>query len=71
MKFFLKNILLLPSESLFIDDIEINVRAAEEVGMKGLVTYGSEEISKELAAVSGELVESPFNSPSVGVGTGS
>jgi epoxide hydrolase-like predicted phosphatase len=43
--------LLTPEESLFIDDIEINVRAAEGLGMKGLVTYGSEEISKELAAV--------------------
>ncbi len=43
--------LLTPEESLFIDDIEINVRAAEASGMKGLVTYGSEEISKELAAV--------------------
>jgi epoxide hydrolase-like predicted phosphatase len=43
--------LLIPEESLFIDDIEINVRAAEGLGMKGLVTYGSEEISKELAAV--------------------
>ena len=42
---------LTPEESLFIDDIEINVRAAEALGMKGLVTYGSEEISKELAAV--------------------
>ena len=43
--------LLTPEESLFIDDVEINVRAAEGLGMKGLVTYGSEEISKELAAV--------------------
>jgi epoxide hydrolase-like predicted phosphatase len=42
---------LAPEESLFIDDIEINVRAAEATGMKGLVTYGSEEISKELTAV--------------------
>lgn len=39
---------LLPEESLFIDDIEINVRAAEKTGMKGLITFGSEEISKEL-----------------------
>ncbi len=45
----LENYSLIPEESLFIDDIEINVRAAEESGMKGLVTYGSEEISKELA----------------------
>ena len=38
-------------ETLFIDDIEINVRTAEELGMRGLVTYGSEEISKVLTAV--------------------
>ena len=44
----LEKYLLTPEESLFIDDIEINVRAAEGLGMKGLVTYGSEEISKEL-----------------------
>jgi epoxide hydrolase-like predicted phosphatase len=47
----LNNYSLIPEESLFVDDIEINVRAAENLGMKGLVTYGSEEISKELAAV--------------------
>jgi epoxide hydrolase-like predicted phosphatase len=47
----LENYSLKPEESLFIDDIEVNVRAAEKLGMKGLVTYGSEEISKELAAV--------------------
>jgi epoxide hydrolase-like predicted phosphatase len=39
---------LIPQESLFIDDVEKNVRAAEAVGMKGLVTNGSEEIEKEL-----------------------
>jgi len=37
-----------PEESLFIDDIEINVKAAEETGMKGLVTFGSLDISKEI-----------------------
>jgi len=42
---------LLPEECLFIDDVEVNVRAAEALGMKGLVTFGSDEISKELAAV--------------------
>jgi glucose-1-phosphatase len=35
-------------ECLFIDDIEINVKTAEDLGMKGIVTYGSLEISKEL-----------------------
>ena len=39
---------LLPEESLFIDDLEINVKAAMSVGMKGLVTHGSLEFSKEI-----------------------
>ena len=39
---------LLPEESLFIDDSEKNVLAAETIGMKGLVTFGSQEISKML-----------------------
>ncbi len=42
---------LIPGESLFIDDIEINVKTAENLGMHGLVTYGSEEISAELNRV--------------------
>ncbi len=41
---------LIPSESLLVDDIEINVRSAESLGMKGLVTYGSDNISDELSA---------------------
>jgi epoxide hydrolase-like predicted phosphatase len=48
---FLEKYSLIAEECLFIDDIEINVRSAEGVGMKGLVTYGSEEISKELMEV--------------------
>jgi putative hydrolase of the HAD superfamily len=39
---------LIPEECLFIDDAEINVTAAEAIGMKGLVTHGSLEISKEI-----------------------
>ena len=39
---------LLPQESLFIDDLEVNVKAAEKIGMKGLVTHGSTEISHEV-----------------------
>jgi epoxide hydrolase-like predicted phosphatase len=35
-------------ESLFVDDLETNVVAAESIGMKGLVTFGSPEISKEI-----------------------
>jgi FMN phosphatase YigB (HAD superfamily) len=41
---------LIASECLFIDDIEINVQAAYSLGMKGLVTYGSDDISDELEA---------------------
>lgn len=37
---------LIPEECLYIDDLEINVKAAEAVGMKGLVTFGSQEISE-------------------------
>jgi epoxide hydrolase-like predicted phosphatase len=39
---------ILPEESLFIDDNEKNVRAAESLGMKGIFTNGSLEISKEI-----------------------
>ncbi len=39
---------LLPEESLFIDDLEINVMAAMTVGMNGLVTHGSREVSGEI-----------------------
>jgi putative hydrolase of the HAD superfamily len=39
---------LVPHESLFIDDLEINVKAARLIGMNGLVTHGSREISKEV-----------------------
>jgi putative hydrolase of the HAD superfamily len=37
-----------PEECLFIDDIEINVKTAEGIGMTGLVTHGSPEISKQV-----------------------
>jgi FMN phosphatase YigB (HAD superfamily) len=37
---------LKPDECLFIDDLEVNVRAGEEAGMKGLVTFGSLELSE-------------------------
>jgi glucose-1-phosphatase len=42
---------LVPGECLFIDDIEINVKAAEKTGMKGLFTSGSLEISQEIEKV--------------------
>lgn len=39
---------LLPNECLFIDDIEVNVKAAESLGMKGIIAYGSLELSNEI-----------------------
>lgn len=47
-KILLKRYSLIPKECLFIDDIEMNVRAAEVLGLNGLVTHGSLEISKEI-----------------------
>jgi epoxide hydrolase-like predicted phosphatase len=44
----LKKYSLIPEECLYIDDLEINVRAGEAAGMKGLVTFGSPEISSEI-----------------------
>ncbi len=35
-------------ECLFIDDLEVNVNAAEELGMKGLVTFGSLELDDKI-----------------------
>lgn len=37
-----------PEESLYVDDIESNVKAAEFLGMKGFVTSGSDDISEKL-----------------------
>jgi glucose-1-phosphatase len=39
---------LLAKQSLFIDDIEKNVKTAESLGMKGIFTNGSLEISNEI-----------------------
>jgi putative hydrolase of the HAD superfamily len=39
---------LIPEESLFIDDSEVNVRAAESAGMIGMITYGAQNISVSL-----------------------
>jgi putative hydrolase of the HAD superfamily len=41
---------LFPDQCLFIDDIEKNVKTAESVGMRGLFTNGSPDISKEIAS---------------------
>jgi putative hydrolase of the HAD superfamily len=39
---------LAPEECLYVDDMDVNVKAGEAVGMKGLVTFGSPEISGEI-----------------------
>ncbi|MCX6325596.1 MAG: HAD family phosphatase [Bacteroidia bacterium] len=39
---------LVAEECLFIDDLEINVKAAEVAGMKGLVLFDSQALSKEI-----------------------
>jgi FMN phosphatase YigB (HAD superfamily) len=39
---------LVSEESLFIDDLEVNVIAAEELGIKGLITYGSLELAEKI-----------------------
>ncbi len=42
----IKKYFLVPEECLYIDDLEMNVRAAEVTGMKGVVTGGILGISK-------------------------
>ncbi len=44
--FLLNKYSLNPLESVFIDDIEENVRSAEKLKIKGLATFGSENISE-------------------------
>ena len=39
---------LIPEDCLFIDDLEINVKAAKTAGMIGITTFGSLDISKEI-----------------------
>jgi len=39
---------LVPNQCLFIDDLEVNVKAAEAAGMNGLVTFGALGISREI-----------------------
>ena len=48
-KTLLKNYSLQPLESLYIDDLEVNVKAALSLGMKGIFTHGSEDISGMVA----------------------
>jgi putative hydrolase of the HAD superfamily len=45
---FLERYSLIAEECLYIDDIEINVKSAEAIGMKGLFTNDSLEISKKI-----------------------
>jgi FMN phosphatase YigB (HAD superfamily) len=45
---FLKEYNLKPAETLYIDDLEINVKAAESTGMKGYCTFGSLNIQHDL-----------------------
>lgn len=47
-KILLEKYSLNAGECLFIDDIELNVLTAESLGMKGIYTKGSLEISKEI-----------------------
>jgi len=47
-KILIKKYSLIPEECLFIDDLEINVKASETLGMKGITTLGSLDISKEI-----------------------
>lgn len=37
-----------PDECLYIDDLDVNVRAALNVGMQGIVTHGADDISSML-----------------------
>jgi len=47
-KILLEKYNLVPNQCLFIDDLEVNVSAAETAGMNGLVTFGALGISKEI-----------------------
>ena len=44
-------------QCVFIDDVEKNVLAAQETGMKGLVFSGREELQKQLSVVLGRHIE--------------
>ena len=47
-KILLEKYNLVPNQCLFIDDLEVNVKAAEVAGMNGLITYGALGISREI-----------------------
>jgi len=48
---------LLPEETLYIDDMEENVKSAESTGMHGLITNGSPKILSELEELLGLRLE--------------
>ena len=50
-KYCLKSLGVAPEEALFIDDREPNVRAAEEVGIRGIVAPSTEELKVRLEAI--------------------
>ena len=52
-RIFLEKYNLVSEECLYIDDIAINVQAAESCEMKGFVTNGSINVSEELFAILG------------------
>jgi epoxide hydrolase-like predicted phosphatase len=57
-KILFEKYLLKAEESLFIDDTEINVKSAEALGMHGIFTDGSTEISKEIEeAIKNSVIE--------------
>jgi epoxide hydrolase-like predicted phosphatase len=48
---FLEKYSLIPEECLYIDDLEVNIKAGEAAGMNVLLTFGSSDISRELENV--------------------
>lgn len=52
-RFLLDHYSLKAEECLYVDDSELNVRAAESAGMKGLATYGDDNIASKLGRVLG------------------
>ncbi len=44
----IENYNLIPEQTIFIDDSLENVKAAEEVGIKGILYLNSEELYKQL-----------------------
>ena len=47
---------ILADETIFIDDNEVNVKRAEEVGIKGIVFKNAEQLKSELAKIEDSTV---------------